>query len=307
MSNTSWYYGNPAAGYAWISTSATLGLTCRNHRTPFWQAYLDFMAYSVTSKSTVASNCVIQTSSPVRLIDAYKVPIRIDFYASYAAVVQEPAGITEPRSIEAVQERLWSDAAYSNFLYAAYSSFYAYEGLEGCTASVPPSQFYPTYIGMPASTSATALPSAVPADASVTALASANPTTDPVPVRHGRSRQIIIVSIVVPIVGLMILLLCFIIIRRYRKKRNLAAFGNDSATTSNMQLYVDRKAELDAEERRKHELEVGEIRHEMEGEDRVFEMPDDGNIRMGLASSRGLQELRGVEHSQELEVPGNVY
>ena len=75
--------------------------------------------------------------------------------------------------------------------------------------------------------------------------------------------------------------------------------------TSNTQLYVDQKAELEAEERRKHELEAYSIRYEVEGEDSFFEMPGDGNSRMGLASFNQTHELRGTEHSKELEVPGN--
>lgn len=182
---------------------------------------------------------------------------------------------------------------YSEFLGGAYSSFYAFEGLEGCTATLPSSQSVPTYLGQIATASATALPSVIP-------------TVNSVPVRHIRSTQIIIVSVVVPTAGLTILMLGIIIIRRYRKKRSQAAFANYSETTSNTQPYVDQKAELEDEERRKHELEATEIRYEMEGEDKIFEMPGDGNAITGIAPSNNRQELRGAEHSRELEVPGNV-
>ena len=43
----------------------------------------------------------------------------------------------------------------------------------------------------------------------------------------------------------------------------------------------------------------------MEGEDTLFEMPGDGDTGTGLVFSR-TQELRGMEHSTELEVPGRA-
>lgn len=76
--------------------------------------------------------------------------------------------------------------------------------------------------------------------------------------------------------------------------------------TTDTQFYVDRKAELEDEERRKHELDGAGISYEMEGEDRVFEMRSGRDEEMSLASIRGTQELRGVEHSQELEVLGTA-
>lgn len=254
------------------------------------QAILQFTAYSVTSTSLVAGDCVTHTSSPALLIDAYVVTVPT--YPPYDAF---------PISEEAVQHQA---AQYSSFLDIAYSSFYGIAGLEGCTAirSLSPlSQAYPAYNGIVATVSATALPSALPS-----ALHSATPTQDPLPVRHVHSTQIIISSVVVPIVGLMMFLLCFIIIRRYRRKRSQAAFTNHPETTSNGQLYVDQKAELEDEVRRKHELEAGGATYEMEGEDVMFEMPTDGNMRMGLASSNRTHELRGAECSKELEVPGNT-
>ena len=186
---------------------------------------------------------------------------------------------------------------YSSWLNEAYSSFKEEIGYEGCTAILPPSQSWPAYNGLAASTSASAASSAI---------ASAVPTKVSVPGRHVHSTQIIIVSVLLPVAGLTIILLCFIIIRRYRRKRSLAAFANDPAMTSDSQLYVDRKAELEAEERRKHELEAGGIMHEVEGEDRVFEMPGEGNMRIGLASSNRVHELRGAEFLRELEVPGSA-
>ena len=73
-----------------------------------------------------------------------------------------------------------------------------------------------------------------------------------------------------------------------------------------MQLYVDQKAELEDEERRKHELDASGITYEMEGEDRIFEMPGDGEMGIRSGQSNRTQELRGADHSKELEVPSNL-
>ena len=78
----------------------------------------------------------------------------------------------------------------------------------------------------------------------------------------------------------------------------------DSA--SDTQPYLDRKAELEDEERRRHELHGGGVTYEMEGEDRVLEMPSGRDTETMLASLRETHEVRGVEHSQELEVPDTV-
>ena len=74
-------------------------------------------------------------------------------------------------------------------------------------------------------------------------------------------------------------------------------------TTTDTQLYVDRKAEFEDDKRRKYELDATGITYEMGGEDRILEMSKGGDTEMRLALFRETHELRGVEHSQELEVP----
>lgn len=272
-SNTTWKYYNPATG------------------TPYLEGNLLFIAYSITTTSSVAGNCITLTSSPVPLIDGYIVPV--PDYLSCLPPLSTTWGTAQYDSC--------TNSSYSTFLDDAYASFKEDVGYEGCTATLPPSQSFPTFFGEIAS--ATALPSATPA---ATALSSASPTKGSVPVGRAHSTQIIIISVVVPVAGLMILLLCFIVIRRYRKKRSQAGLTDQSETTSNVQLYVDQKAELEDQNRRRHELEARVIRHEVEGEDKIFEMPCNGNSRTGLVWSNQTQELGGAEHSKELEVPGNI-
>lgn len=89
-------------------------------------------------------------------------------------------------------------------------------------------------------------------------------------------------------------------------KRRQAATIYQPDMTSDAQLYLDRKAELEDEDRRRYELDAENVTHEIEGEDRIFEMSGNRDMGMFPASLRETHEVRGAEHSTELEVPGNV-
>ena len=248
------------------------------------------MAYSFTSKSLVKESCVDFVDSPVPLI------------SPYTASVQPMDPYTTSDSSYVTKNASAITAQFSVFLEDTFSSFYETIGYEGCTATLPPSPVVPAPQTL-ADPSPASTPSIAPAESSATALASV--TESPSPVRHVHSIQIIIPSVVLPIVGLMIVLLYFVDIRRYRKQRSQATSTNQPDMTSNKQLYVDQKAELEDEERRKHELDADGIAYEMEGEDTFFEMSGDGYKETRSVSNR-TQELRGMEHSTELEVPGSA-
>ena len=192
-------------------------------------------------------------------------------------------------------------AEYSTFLDDKYSSLYAFLGYEACTAALPPSPVVPAL----AIELMLAPENTLPALATVSS--TATPAGSSLSAPHPHSTQIVIVSVVVPIVGLILLLLCFLGIRRHRKKRRQLVLMSQPNTTVDTQLYVDRKAELEDEERRKYELDATGKTYEMEGEDRILEMSSGGDTEMRLASFRETHELRGVEHSQELEVPGDAF
>ena len=86
--------------------------------------------------------------------------------------------------------------------------------------------------------------------------------------------------------------------------------------------YLQPKAELEDEQRRRYELHSERIARELDGEDRIFQMPDEtgrlclpsqgrhGRYEMPAdnhvsweTSLRGMPELMGDEHAQELEGP----
>ena len=74
--------------------------------------------------------------------------------------------------------------------------------------------------------------------------------------------------------------------------------------TSDTQLYMDRKAEMGGEERRRHEMHAESLKYELEGEDRVFEIPSHRESGAVLSSLPETHEMGGTDHAQELEVPG---
>ncbi|KAL8722832.1 MAG: hypothetical protein Q9181_007413 [Wetmoreana brouardii] len=114
------------------------------------------------------------------------------------------------------------------------------------------------------------------------------------------SRKTKIVIATVTVFGFLgMTLVAVFILRRYRKRRSAAAADQKSGTpTEDGQPYFQQKGELDAEEQRRLELEAREMRYEADGENEIHELPSSSMEPRSLP-----QELRGTEHSKELEVP----
>ena len=283
----------------------------RFHRTPYLNAILVFTAYTVITTSSLSGHCVEHTKSPVPLMDAYVTRFPSSFWPYIPSFITPGSSmlsyVSEQNAEQQnIEQESYDPYYYSSFLDDSYSSFLTTQGLEGCTAIIPASQSIPAYLGAILAVSATAAPSTtlVGSPATVTSIATlASSSTPGHDVHHTRT---ITLSVVLPTLGFMILLLCFVIIRRYRKKRRHSALAVDPKTISDTQLYLDQKAELEDDQRRRHELEAGRTMHEMDGQDTMFEMTGDNNSRMQLALSHRTHELRGPDHTQELEVPGNV-
>lgn len=107
----------------------------------------------------------------------------------------------------------------------------------------------------------------------------------------------IVVGIVIPILLVITGLANFYIVRKRRRRRDEAGIAHQDTEGEGQdpQLHFQQKAELDDEQRR-HEMEAVEMRFEMDGKDAIHEMPIEE--REGHS---GRQELRGEEHSKELE------
>ena len=118
------------------------------------------------------------------------------------------------------------------------------------------------------------------------------------------------VGVVVPVVAIISFALGMIFYLRRHRKRSQSGKGKN--VSEETQPYLQQKAELEAEEKRRVELEAVEVRYEMDGGDDRKEMPAPGSdvrteidtiTRPPMPSLRERQELRGEEFSRELEVP----
>lgn len=109
-------------------------------------------------------------------------------------------------------------------------------------------------------------------------------------------------GVAIPVTLLGLVLLGFVIYKRRKTKKTLkeqdASSQRQGSPREDSQPYLQQKAELEAEEKRKYELEARERRLEMGTEVERYELPvEEGR----MIQTR--QELRGEEHSTELEVP----
>ena len=232
--------------------------------------------------------CYTEIDLPVPLTDPYIVSVQsiATPFVSLGSQVYANASATT--------------SEFSVFLDGKYSSLITSLGYERCTAALLPSPVVPPFVNGEEVYPTSASPaSGAPLPTTTTTTASQ------VSGRRISTRQIIIVSTIVPTVVLAILVFGFTVIRRYRKKkRGEAAVLSQKDTTSNTQLYLDRKAELGDEEHRTHEMNAESLNYELDGQDRICEIPSDRHSRTVLASLQAIHEMRGTEHSQELEVPG---
>lgn len=118
-----------------------------------------------------------------------------------------------------------------------------------------------------------------------------------------RKRVEVANGVAIPIAFLGLALLGFLVYRRRKtqkkiKQKNVTS-QKQGSPQEYTQPYLQQKAELEAEEKRKHELEARERRYEMGNEGERYELPVERENLM----IRTRQELRGGEHSTELEVP----
>ena len=112
----------------------------------------------------------------------------------------------------------------------------------------------------------------------------------------------IVIGLTVPFTALALTLVGVVTCRQYRRRKRLAsakAEATPPGQPQDTQPYLQPKAELEAEERMKHELEARERRFEVDAANEIHEMVASGDSRRVTV----LQELRGAEHSRELEAP----
>ena len=109
-------------------------------------------------------------------------------------------------------------------------------------------------------------------------------------------------GVAIPVASLGLVLLGYLVYKRRKMQETLeeedAPSKKGGSPHEDPQPYLQQKAELEAEEKRKHELEARERRYEMGVEGERYELPVEGQDMM----TQSRQELRGEEHSTELDV-----
>ena len=111
------------------------------------------------------------------------------------------------------------------------------------------------------------------------------------------------IGVAIPVFVFALLIVAVTLLWRGIWRRNAAKSKKEGKTREDHQPYFQHKAELEAVERIKHELETRERKFELDGDDTVHEISW-GTVEHGLLCFQARQELRGPEHSQELEVLG---
>lgn len=110
-------------------------------------------------------------------------------------------------------------------------------------------------------------------------------------------------GVAIPLAFLGLVLLGFLVYRRRKIQKTMkeedATPSKQESSHEDTQPYLQQKAELEAEEKRKYELEARERRCEIGNTVERYELPVEKEDLM----IRTRQELRGEEHSTELEVP----
>lgn len=84
------------------------------------------------------------------------------------------------------------------------------------------------------------------------------------------------------------------------KSSRAAAMSQDPQDQDGAMAFLQRKAELEAERIRRHELDAENVRHELETKESMPELHG-GATRQELKGEEFSQELRGEEFSQEFE------
>lgn len=185
--------------------------------------------------------------------------------------------------------------ANNSSLDRAQTSLLSYLDLSDCSALDVPSQLTPINNStLPGPTTASPLPSATSSSATLPQPSKPHPRLDK------KAKVIIILTTTVPVSAL--ILLGIFACRKKRRSRSTAAknankTSSPSPSPDDTLPYLQKKPELEAESRAKYELEAHQRMYEILGEGAVCEIAN-GEVRRIFPR---LQELRGAEHSVELE------
>ena len=229
--------------------------------------YIVITAYSITSAYPISGTCVTSSGRPIS--------------------ISTPFSLSKPSTTDSAQ-----------FQAAAESSFVRFLGFNGCIGAIQPSEL--VAIRNATQTNSDTAASLRNADSSSQLLTTtlstntiASPSSSSGPIHGmGQRNARIVVGVTIPIGSIAALVLGISLWRNYRKRRHIQP-TNQIPQNQDSIAFLQQKAELEAQERRRCELHEEDIRHELEMNER----------RPELHGGRRWQELRSEEHSRELEAP----
>ena len=107
------------------------------------------------------------------------------------------------------------------------------------------------------------------------------------------------VAIAVLVLLVSIGLASFYIVRKRRRRKREAIIAHQDVNNTNSekhspQMYIQQKVELDDEQRR-HEMEATYARYELEGANKIYEMPAGEKGRCGRPELSGEDRLKGLD------------
>ncbi len=236
--------------------------------------YIIFSAYTITSDYLLSGQCITTTGSPIIL----------------------PSPFSVAKS-SATNSTLFQVAAESSFVH-----FLGFTTCSGGTENVPPTAHSPALMDTTVPTQITATLTSIsnstpqqlttpPLTNSVsTSLTLSTPIHIPVP-RPSQKDAKLAVGVAVPLGSVAISALAVLLWRSRRQRRHANSANPNSSDEDDSPAFLQRKAELAAEERRRYELQTKDTRHELKTRKSRSELNDE--VRR--------QKLRGEEHSPELE------
>ena len=255
------YYNQQSCGTCEIGVATAAASPASSTRNAAISTAIVFTAYSITSAYSLSGLCVTTSGSRIPVSPPYSVAI--------------------PASTPA-----------SNFISSAGKSFVDYLGFANCVDGAPVATVIDLVPSLP--------PSATASSTEASISRNSTETTSPISNHNLDEQAKIGIGVTVPVVVTALILLAIPFWRRSRRNKKRNAPKGHQIPPEDTQPYLQQKAELEAEEKRKYELALNERRYELDGETRIHEISD-GNGK-GFPTSHMRQELRGEEHSRELEV-----
>lgn len=241
------------------------------------RSYIVMTAYSITIAYLTEGVCVTTSGPPIELPTPYSIAV--------------------------------ATSADSQLVYAmAASSFIDALGFTSCAGGGE--EVAPTVLIPMNGTPQTIPPQAIPTSSPILLTTSVATTSLPPPLETATAdstpsrptRQVkISIGIAVPVIAIFLSSIAYLLWRRFRKNKKPHTRKEEESSTQDEQPYLQRKAELEAEEKRKYELDAQQRRYELDGASNIIHEIPVGTREQGMLSLGNRHELRGEEHSKELE------